>query len=177
MSRREVSISPSSRTCFSTSRRRIPKGTSTERGGPVALAPPGVAIGLVSEAEAMTLDAIAKRYSIDLESRPVPTDADVAAVVAERVTTLLEARLRERDSLKTERSQRFVPLARSLAENEDESALIAMLVDDYYQETLHAPVIKPQDEPSAPSEGQSQLASGGRPRRRSSPRKASRRRR
>ena len=137
----------------------------------------GVAIGLVSEAEAMTLDAIAKRYSIDLESRPVPTDADVAAVVAERVTTLLEARLRERDSLKTERSQRFVPLARSLAENEDESALIAMLVDDYYQETLHAPVIKPQDEPSAPSEGQSQLASGGRPRRRSSPRKASRRRR
>ena len=91
----------------------------------------------------MTLDAIAKRYGIDLQQWTAPTDADVEAVVTERVTTLLEARLRERDSLKTERSQRFVPLARRLAENEDESALIAMLVDDYYQETLHAPVPLP----------------------------------
>ena len=113
----------------------------------------GVAIALVSEVEAMTLDAIAKRYGIDLQQRIAPTDADVEAVVTERVTTLLEARLRERDSLKTERSQRFVPLARRLAENEDESALIAMLVDDYYQETLHAPVMKPPA-PAAPPSSQ-----------------------
>ena len=97
----------------------------------------GIAISLVSEAEALTLDAIAKRYSIDFKQKPAPTDSDVQMVVTERVTTLLEARLRERDRLKTERSQRFVPLARGLAENEDESALIAMLLDDYYQETLH----------------------------------------
>jgi ATP-dependent RNA helicase DeaD len=102
----------------------------------------GVAIALVSEAEAMTLDGIAKRYKINLQSRPVPTDEDVESVVAERVTTLLEARLRERDSLKAERSQRFVRMANNLAENE--TALIAMLIDDYYQETLHAPVIKPR---------------------------------
>ena len=104
----------------------------------------GVAIALTTEAEAMTLDGIAKRYTINLQSRPVPTDADVESVFAERVTTLLEARLRERDSLKTERSQRFVRMASSLAANKDESALIAMLIDDYYQETLHAPVIKPK---------------------------------
>ena len=99
----------------------------------------GTALTLASEAESLALDAIAKRYSIELQQRRVPSDEDVQAVVAERVTTLLEARLRERDRLQTERSQRFVPLARSLADNEDESALIAMLVDDYYQETLHAP--------------------------------------
>ena len=100
----------------------------------------GVALSLVSELERFTLDRIAKSYEIDMQERQEPSTADVEAVVAERVTTLLEARLRNRDKLKTERSQRFVRLGQSLAENEDESALIAMLLDDYYQQTLHAPV-------------------------------------
>ena len=98
----------------------------------------GVALSLVTEAETLTLDAIAKRYDIEFQQRAAPTDAVVQTVVAERVTTLLEARFRDRDRLKAERSERFVPLGRSLAGNEDESALIAMLLDDYYQETLHA---------------------------------------
>lgn len=109
----------------------------------------GVAISLVSRVEKFDLDRIAKRYGINLQERPLPTDADVEAVVAERVTALLEARLRERDKLLTERSQRFVPLARSLAENEDESAVIAMLLDDYYQQTLHAPLPQPSDAPAS----------------------------
>ena len=112
----------------------------------------GVAIALVSEAETLVLDGIAKRYGIEFQQRPLPADTDVQAVVAERVTTLLEARLRDRDRLKTERSQRFVPLARSLAENEDESALIAMLLDDYYQQTLHAPVAQPSAQPARKTE-------------------------
>ena len=68
----------------------------------------------------------------------MPTDADVSEVVAERLTALLESKFRDRDRLKAERSQRFVALARSLADNVDESELIAMLLDDYYQQTLHA---------------------------------------
>ena len=92
----------------------------------------------MSEAETLSLDQVTKRYGVEFQQRPLPTDADVAAVVTERVTTLLEARLRERDTLKTERSQRFVALARRLGENEDGSALIAMLLDDYYQQPLHA---------------------------------------
>ena len=103
----------------------------------------GVAISLVTEAEALTLDSIAKRYAIEFRQIPAPTDADVQSLVAQRVTTLLEANLRERDKLLAERSQRFVPLARELAGNEDESALIAMLLDDYYQQTLHAPLSTP----------------------------------
>jgi hypothetical protein len=90
---------------------------------------------LVTDLEKMDLDRIAKRFGIDLQERPLPAPADVEAVVAERVTALLEARLRQRDKLLIERSQRFVPLGRSLAENEDESAIIAMLLDDYYQQT------------------------------------------
>jgi ATP-dependent RNA helicase DeaD len=111
----------------------------------------GVAISLVSGVEKFDLTRIAQRFKIDLQERPLPTDEDVAAVVAERATVLLEARLRDRDKLKAERSERFVPLARSLAENEEELAIIAMLLDDYYQQSLHAVLPPPAAEsPAAP---------------------------
>ncbi|MDP6371309.1 MAG: DEAD/DEAH box helicase [Vicinamibacterales bacterium] len=109
----------------------------------------GIAMSLVTELEWFTLNKIAKAYGIEMQERPLPTPSDVEAVVAERVTVLLEARLRDRDSLKAERGQRFVSLARQLAENEDESALIAMLLDDYYQQSLHAPVPRPGEAPAA----------------------------
>ena len=107
----------------------------------------GTAISLVSGVEKFQIKRIAKRYSIDLREQPLPTDADVEAIVTERVTILLEARLRDRDKLKTERSRRFVALARSLAESEDELDIIAMLLDDYYQQVLHAPLIPPDHAP------------------------------
>jgi ATP-dependent RNA helicase DeaD len=105
----------------------------------------GIAISLVTELEKLGLKQIAKQYSIDMQERPLPTDADVEQIVTERVTGLLEARLRQRDNLQKERSMRFVPLGRSLAESEDESAIVAMLLDDYYQQTLHAPVVQPAE--------------------------------
>jgi ATP-dependent RNA helicase DeaD len=125
----------------------------------------GVAISLVTPLETMELDRIAKRYAIDIQERPLPTDADVEAVVAERVTALLEARLRERDKLHTERSQRFVALARSLADSEEESAIIAMLLDDAYQQMLHAPLPRPPDE-RQPQRGPGPARQGGADRRR-----------
>jgi ATP-dependent RNA helicase DeaD len=128
----------------------------------------GVAISLISPGEKILLNRIAKQYNIPFEERPIPSDADVAAVVAERTTALLEARLRGRDKLQTERSHRFTPLARSLAENEDELPIITMLLDDYYQQTLHSPVSQPSGEPA------SKPAAAGRERR---SRERSRRRR
>ena len=114
----------------------------------------GISISLVSDFEEMALKRIAKRYGIDMLVRPLPTEVDVEAIVSQRVTALLEARLRARDKLQTERMQRFIPLSRSLAENEDESSLMAMLLDDYYQQTLHAPLIPPpQQEKASGSEG------------------------
>ena len=134
----------------------------------------GVAISLVAGAEKYALERIAKRYEIAMEERPLPTDEDVEAVVAERVTALLEARLRERDKLQTERSQRFIPLARSMAESalaenadEDELSIITMLLDDYYQQLLHAPVPQPGDEASPLRKKSQSRPSGDRPRRRS----------
>jgi ATP-dependent RNA helicase DeaD len=131
----------------------------------------GVAMSLVTELEWFTLNKIAKAFGIEMQERPLPTLSDVETLVAERVTVLLEARLRDRDALKRERGQRFIPLARQLAENEDESALIAMLLDDYYQQSLHAPLQRPADTPlpkkkvGAPRPRRERRSSGRSPRR------------
>lgn len=101
----------------------------------------GVAISLINSMEKVALDRIARQYEIELEERIIPSDEDVAAVVAERLTALLEARLRTRDKLQTERSQRFTTLARELADQEEELPIITMLLDDYYQKMLH-PVVE-----------------------------------
>lgn len=102
----------------------------------------GEGITLVSGLERIELLSIGKRYNIDFVERQSPTREEVQRIVAERVTVLLEARLRDRDRLQTERMQRFVPLAKSLGETDDEIAVVAMLLDDYYQKSLHP---KPED--------------------------------
>ena len=127
----------------------------------------GVAISLVSDFEEMELNRIVKRYGIEMQERPLPSEADVEAIVSQRVTALLEARLRSRDTLQTERMQRFVPLSQSLAQSEDESALIAMLLDDYYQQTLHAPPTPPPQPERLSKATRSDSGGGGKKRRRS----------
>ncbi len=108
----------------------------------------GVALSLVGIVEKRDLDRIAKRYGIDMQERPLPSDEDVQAVVAERLTALLEQRLRERDNLQAERSRRFEPLMRNLADSETGQALLTMLLDEDYQRILHAPVPHPEGEPA-----------------------------
>jgi ATP-dependent RNA helicase DeaD len=108
----------------------------------------GIAISLVTAVEKTAIQRIAAHYKIDMQERPAPTDAEVSGVVAERLTVLLEARLRGRDKLQTERSSRFAPLAHTLADDEDELPIITMLLDDYYQQLLHAPPPRPDDEPA-----------------------------
>ena len=98
----------------------------------------GEAISLVDYAERSDFTRITKRFEIDMEKRPLPSDEDVQAIVGERLTAMLEARLRTRDRLQVERMQRFVPMARALGESEDGLALLAMILDDHYQELMHA---------------------------------------
>ena len=102
-----------------------------------------MAISIVSRLEKTALDRIARQYKIPIEERPLPTDEDVADLVGQRMIALLESRSRNRDKLQVERSHRFAPLARSLAEHEEETAIITMLLDDFYQEVLHSPVPQP----------------------------------
>jgi ATP-dependent RNA helicase DeaD len=120
----------------------------------------GTAISLVNAVERTSLLRIGKRFAIDLQERPLPGDEDVERVVTERIIALLEARLRNRDRLQTERMQRFLPLAHSLGESE-EADLLAMLLDDFYQDTFHAPLVPPD---SAETSAEARvLAAAGRP--------------
>jgi len=115
----------------------------------------GVAVTLVNAMEKPLLERIARQYEIDLEERIIPSDEDVANVVAERLTALLEARLRDRDKLQAERSRRFIPLARELAEQEDELPIITMLLDDTYQKMLHPTMERPKDAKPPTQKGRS----------------------
>jgi ATP-dependent RNA helicase DeaD len=66
--------------------------------------------------------------------------------------------------------QRFRPLARNLAQAEDELAIITMLLDDYYQQSLHAPPVQPAadavegESQSRPTPKPRPKFQGGRPR-------------
>jgi ATP-dependent RNA helicase DeaD len=106
----------------------------------------GTAITLVNTAERSPLMRLAKQFGVNLQERPLPSDEDVERVVSERIIALLEARIRSRDRLQTERMQRLVHLAHQLAENEESNGLLAMLMDDFYVETFHAPPVPPTDD-------------------------------
>ena len=124
--------------------------------------PEAVAATLVNPMEKPALDRIARQYEIDIEERIIPSGEDVADVVAERLTALLEARLRTRDKLQTERSQRFTALARELAEQEEELPIITMLLDDYYQKMLHPTVERLKSEKKSSQRGRSKKRSSKR---------------
>lgn len=99
----------------------------------------GEAVSLVAGMEQTELRRIATRFGIEMIERPTPTDDDVVMVVSERVTALLESRLRAQDRLQHERMQRFFPLVRLLADSDAGQEVLAMLVDEYYQQSLHNP--------------------------------------
>ncbi len=107
----------------------------------------GVAMTLVYAVEKRQMKHVAAHFKIEFEERSVPTHEDVANVVAERSLVFLEASLRERDQLQTDRSLRFKVLAQNLAESEDELPIITMLLDDYYQMAQHKFIPKIEDKP------------------------------
>jgi ATP-dependent RNA helicase DeaD len=104
----------------------------------------GTVITLADLMEKLEMRRIARHYKIALAEQPVPDDAAVAGAVGERLTALLEARLRLRTGLERERLARFIPLARSLAKDEEQIRLLALLLDGFYQESLHSPPPVPQ---------------------------------
>lgn len=124
----------------------------------------GTAILLVNFNEKKYVTRIGAHYKIKFEERPLPQDEDVETLVAQRLIGQLEARLRKRDRLQTERMQRFAPLARQLVENEDGLALLTMLLDDTYHTWMHKPpeVSVAKAAPPKKSGGKSRRSSDGR---------------
>jgi ATP-dependent RNA helicase DeaD len=115
----------------------------------------GVCISLVSYQELAELHLVSKRFGIEMEKREIPSEEDVANLVAERTTALLEQKLRQKDRIEKERMERFLPLARALTASDGEPDVVAMLLDEYYHASLHAPAEVPgepedQAKPAAP---------------------------
>lgn len=96
----------------------------------------GTAIVIATHADKTGLLRIGKRYGVELEERELPSDDAVNERVSERMTVLLEDRMRDATKAIKKRLNRFVPLAESLAKGEP--ALFAMLLDKTYHDHTHA---------------------------------------
>ena len=90
----------------------------------------GVAVVLATVEDETDLIRSAMRYGVPVEKRPLPRPEEVSARVAERLTVVLENRLRERTNMDRERDRQFVPLVQELAREEPE--LLAMFVSDIH---------------------------------------------
>lgn len=106
----------------------------------------GIAISLVTVSQEEEIKRLARHYKIDMEVRELPDEEAVQRLVAERLTVLLEDKRRDLGGVERERIQRFTPLAKSLAESEDELDLIAMLLEESYRASIHAPPEQPDEE-------------------------------
>jgi ATP-dependent RNA helicase DeaD len=95
--------------------------------------------------EEIELEQIAKKFSIPMVEHQVPADEELEALISQRAVFLLESRLRKADNIQKERMQRFMRTVAELAANDDSRALLAMLVDEFYQATFHAPLEQPSE--------------------------------
>ena len=132
----------------------------------------GVAISFVSGMEEIELEQIARKFSIPMVEHQIPDDEELETLISQRAVFLLEARLRKADNIQKERMQRFMRTVGELAANDDSRALLAMLVDEFYQATFHAPLEQPSErmvdmvKPVPPTSRAAAFCRGGKTRRR-----------
>ncbi len=125
----------------------------------------GTAITMVDVIQKMDLERIATRFKIKFEEIKDPTEDDVSAIIEERLTALLEKKFRKLTNIQKERVSRFLPLVKKYAEADDSMGLLAMLLDEIYQDTLHGKPVEPEakQEKAKPSTPR-QSSPGGRDR-------------
>ncbi|WP_432734682.1 DEAD/DEAH box helicase [Maridesulfovibrio sp. FT414] len=105
----------------------------------------GIAISLVDVIQKIELQRIANAFHINFEVRSLPDDKQVMETINERLTTILESRFRSRTILERERIARYKNLVRQLAEDDEQCTLVGMLLDELYQNSLHA---RPEQPPA-----------------------------
>ncbi len=115
----------------------------------------GTVISLVDVMQKMELVRIGKQYGINLQRRELPTEADVAAQASQRLVTMLEAKLRTKDSLEQERMRRYVDVVRAMSQDDDQVLLLGMLLDQTYQKAMHTPPPLPEVRASEPRHSES----------------------
>lgn len=111
----------------------------------------GIAISLVDVIQKLELQRIAATYSINFDCRALPDDKEVLNTINERLTTILESKYRSTTILEKERINRYKDLVRQLAEDDEQCTLVGMLMDELYQNSLHARPPQPPSENQAVS--------------------------
>lgn len=106
---------------------------------------PGTAVSLVNAVEKAEIGRVSKKYKIVMEERESPTEESLRPIISERSIALLEADIRTRDRMQRERMERFIEVVRTLAQNEEEIELLAMLMDDYYHAKVHESQMVPME--------------------------------
>lgn len=106
----------------------------------------GTVITLVDLVQKAELKRIAAKFKINLVEREIPDDEEVASVIEERLTAMLEKKRRDLTYFQGERISRFLDIAKRFAEEEDTLVLLGMLMDEFYQQSLHTPPEVPLSE-------------------------------
>ncbi|NBC15923.1 MAG: DEAD/DEAH box helicase [Bacteroidetes bacterium] len=115
----------------------------------------GTAIALATIEDRHRIESISRRYGFEIAEHELPTEEEVATRIAERMTVVLEERMRQKSNLERERLERFVPVVRELSREEPE--LLAMLIDEIYHKRMHRPPEQPKvDGADAKKDGQSE---------------------
>jgi ATP-dependent RNA helicase DeaD len=117
----------------------------------------GVNVVLATSREESSLLSMTRKFGIEIEKQPVPSEEDVAQRVAERMTVMLEDQLREATNMERERMKRFLPMVKELAHEEPET--LALLIDRLYHESLHNP---PDTASARETDGEAQKPKGDR---------------
>ncbi|MEZ4700538.1 MAG: DEAD/DEAH box helicase [Rhodothermales bacterium] len=105
----------------------------------------GTAIVILTQTDKNSLLRITKKYGIDTQQHAVPSTEDVEARVADRMTNVLEERMREKTVRAKEHLNRFVSLVEALAQ--EKPTLLSILVDDLYLAHSLGRLAEPEDAP------------------------------
>lgn len=128
----------------------------------------GTVITLVDLMEKIELGRIAARFNIKMLERKAPEDEDVVAVLENRIAVMLENKRRKLSFIQKERAARFAPVATKFAGEEESASLLALLLDELYQQSMNTaapqPPVKAEQKPEPDSAG------AGKKRRRRNPR-------
>ncbi len=117
----------------------IHRGGRTGRAGAT-----GTVITLVDKMERLEMERIARRYGIDMVERKAPEEEEVISAIETRLTALLEHKRRKLSQIQTQRVTRFIPSAKRFAQDEEGLHLLAMLLDDLYQQSLQSAAPEPE---------------------------------
>lgn len=126
----------------------------------------GKIISIAGGIEAIEIKKIANKFSIALIECKEPDDKELEAMITQRSLAFLEAEIRSLDNIQRERLERFIPVIKDLAQDNELAPLLAMLIDQYYHSKMHDRGNTPLEEAPENKQSENEKPSKKRPRKR-----------